>query len=100
MARHRGRSVPADDAETPRKNVRVLRDEEELAEALARAAEGARRLHERLQARAARDALTAEHTGQALGWLPFARGSSEEHMPLVVAAPAEPRQRRQSSSAA
>lgn len=100
MARHLDRPAPVDTSAMPRKNVRVLRDEEELAEATARAAEGARRLAERLQARAARDEWMAEHAGQALAWLCFVRGSSEERAALVVAAPAERRQRSQSSSAA
>lgn len=45
----------------PRPAVRVLRDEAELASASERAAEGERRLRARLEARAARDAWTAEH---------------------------------------
>lgn len=100
MARDLDRSTALDTAAIPRKNCRILHGEEELAEAAARAAEGARRLDERLQARAARDAWMAEHTGQALAWLRFVRGPSEERMPLVVAAPAERRRRSQSSPAA
>lgn len=45
------------------RTVRVLRGEAELAEASARAAVHARRLHDRLEARAARDAWMAEHHG-------------------------------------
>lgn len=49
------------------RTVRVLRSEAELAEASARAAVHARRLEERLEARAARDAWMAEHhTGDRL----------------------------------
>ncbi|MGH8980934.1 MAG: hypothetical protein ACRDWE_07935 [Acidimicrobiales bacterium] len=89
MAQHqRDGSVTDDVAAIPRRNVRVLRGEDELAAASARAAVGARRLHERLEARAARDAWMAEHHGQALAWLGFVRGSSEERAPLVVAASA------------
>lgn len=103
MARHRDRSALVDDGEIAHKNVRVLRDDAELSDALARAAEGARRLHERLAARAERDAWMAEHTGQALAWFRFVRGSREERGSLVVAAPAEPtepRLRRQRPPAA
>jgi hypothetical protein len=101
MARHLDRpTTPIDDLQMPRTNVRVLHGEEELTEALARAAEGAKRLHERLQARAARDTWMAEHTGQALGWLRFVRAKSEDRATLVVAAPADRPQRRQSSPAA
>lgn len=57
----------------PPKNVRVLRGEEELAEAAARAEEGARRLNDRLEARAARDSWTAEHAEQRVGWRQFVR---------------------------
>lgn len=58
----------------PPNNVRLLTNDEELAQALARAEEGARRLHDRLAARAARDAWMAEHDGQRVGWLRFVRG--------------------------
>lgn len=100
MAPHRARTTSDDNAENPSKNVRVLRGEEELAQALARAAEGARRLQERLHARAMRDEWTAEHTDEAVGWLRFVRRSSEQHAPLVVAAPAERHQRRERPPAA
>lgn len=101
MARHLDRpTVPVDDLQMPRTNVRVLHGEEELTEALVRAADGAKRLHERLQARAARDAWMAEHNGQALGWLRFVSGTREDRAALVLAASADRPQRRQSSPAA
>lgn len=101
MARHRDRSTtPVDDRQMPRTNVRVLHSDDELAEALARAAEGAKRLDERLQARAARDTWMAEHDGQALGWRRFVRATSEDRAALVVPAPADRPQRRQTSPAA
>jgi len=56
----------ADLPEPPRRNVRVLRGEGELAEAAARAQEGARRLQDRLDARAAKDAWTLEHGDGAI----------------------------------
>lgn len=59
----------------PSANVRVLHGDEELAEAVARAAVSAKRLHDRLAARAARDAWMAEHTEQRIGWLRFVRTS-------------------------
>lgn len=100
MARHLDRSsTPPPDLQMPRTNMRVLRGEEELTEAMTRAAEGAQRLHERLRARAARDAWMADHSGQALGWRRFVRGTSEDRAALVVPAPVD-RQRRQSSPAA
>lgn len=43
----------------PRQHMRVLRDEIELAEAAARAAEGERRLQDRLETRAAHEAKVA-----------------------------------------
>lgn len=52
-------------------NVRILKDQEELAAAVARAAEGARRLDDRLAARAARDAWMADHDEQRVSWLRF-----------------------------
>ncbi len=61
----------------PPANVRVLHGDEELAEAVARAAVCASRLDVRLAARAARDAWMAEHTAQRAGWLRFARSSTE-----------------------
>jgi|GEM_PF-5171532 len=66
----------------PPKSVRVLRGQDELAEAVARAAEGARRLHDRLAARAARDAWMAEHNEQRVAWLRFVR-SPADHPPRV-----------------
>ncbi len=64
----------------PRTNVRILKDDEELAAAVARAAEGARRLDDRLAARAARDAWMVEHTEQRVSWLRFVR---EENSPAA-----------------
>lgn len=72
----------------PRSGIRILRDDAELAEASARAAESARRLRERLDARAAREAWTAEHPEQLAAWLRFVKGASEglsERLPLVAA---------------
>ncbi len=69
----------------PSTNVRVLHGEEELAQAIARAAESAKRLHDRLAARAARDAWMAEHTEQGVGWLRFVRGPAQGD-PLLHAA--------------
>jgi hypothetical protein len=60
----------------PPANVRVLQGDEELAEAVARAAACASRLDDRLAARAARDAWMAEHTSQRAGWLRFVRRST------------------------
>lgn len=101
MARHLDRSfTPSDARGMPHTNVRVLHSDEELAQALARAADGAKRLDERLQARAARDAWMAEHNGQALGWLRFVRATSDDRAALVVPAPADRHQRRESSPAA
>jgi hypothetical protein len=59
----------------PPANVRVLHGDHELAEAVARAAVSAKRLDDRLAARAARDAWMAEHTEQRVGWLRFVRNS-------------------------
>lgn len=84
MDGHRERSSAHSRNLSPR-NVRVLHSEEELAEAIARAAESAQRLHDRLAARAARDAWMAEHGEQQVGWLRFVRGSTEGK-PLVTAA--------------
>jgi len=101
MARHGDRPpTPLDPRQTPRTNVRVLHGDEELAEALARAADGANRLEERLQARAAHDAWMAEHRGQALGWLRFVRATREDRAALVVPASADRPERRQSFPAA
>ncbi|MGC8472515.1 MAG: hypothetical protein ACP5PM_09520 [Acidimicrobiales bacterium] len=61
----------------PPTNVRVLEGDEELAVAVARAAEGARRLDDRLAARAARDAWMAEHTEQRVGWVRFVRHADD-----------------------
>ncbi len=61
----------------PPTNVRVLEGDEELAAAVARAAEGARRLDDRLAARAARDAWMAEHTEQRVGWVRFVREAGD-----------------------
>lgn len=52
-------------AGVPSRTVRVLRSDEELSEAVARAAVHARRLLDRLDARAAGDARTAEHRARA-----------------------------------
>ncbi len=84
----------ADVRRLPPANVRVLHGDEELAAATARAAVGARRLHDRLAARAARDAWMVEHTAQRGSWLPFARSSTGGERlvvgddPLQWAAPA------------
>ncbi|MGH9083202.1 MAG: hypothetical protein ACRDY3_00385 [Acidimicrobiales bacterium] len=60
MSRWR-RGHPADKIEiVPHQNVRILRDDAEMAVASERAAEGERRLQARLEARAARDTWTAE----------------------------------------
>jgi len=61
----------------PPTNVRVLKGDEELAAAVARAAEGARRLDDRLAARAARDTWMAEHTEQRVGWVRFVRHAND-----------------------
>lgn len=58
----------------PRLYVRVLRDEAELAEAAARAAEGERRLRDRLDARAARDEWMRDNVTERLSWQQFAIG--------------------------
>jgi hypothetical protein len=57
--RHKSQSGPPVPP-APRPTVRVLRDDDELAAAAERAAEGQRRLQDRLEARAARDAWMAE----------------------------------------
>ncbi len=81
-------------------NVRVLRGDEELADAVARAAEGARRLHDRLAARAARDAWMAEHDGQRVRWLRFVRGGTQGPLPVTpAAARPDPRVARSSPAA-
>jgi hypothetical protein len=80
----------------PPTNVRILYGEDELAEAIARAAESAKRLHDRLAARAARDAWMAEHTAQGVGWLRFVRGPAQGK-PLSNSAAARPGQRAASS---
>ncbi|HVC15020.1 MAG TPA: hypothetical protein VND62_09200 [Acidimicrobiales bacterium] len=72
----------------PPTNARVLTSDEELAAAVARAQEGAKRLHDRLAARAARDAWMAEHTEQRVGWLRFAGGTAG---PAPLATPGGPR---------
>ncbi|MDA8311967.1 MAG: hypothetical protein M0Z46_15440 [Actinomycetota bacterium] len=61
----------------PPTNVRVLRSDEELTEAIARAEDGASRLRDRLAARAARDAWMVEHAEQRLGWRRFVRAHEE-----------------------
>ncbi len=73
----------------PPQNVRLLTNDEELAAAIARAEEGARRLRDRLAARAARDAWMAEHDGQRVGWLRFVRGVGGTG-PMVTPAGARP----------
>ena len=80
----------------PGKHVRVLHDQDQYAAALARAAEGARRLHDRLAARAARDVWTAEHTEQRVGWLRVVRADTEG-APVVMPAAVTPDARRASS---
>lgn len=75
----------------PPTNVRVLKSDEELAAAVARAEEGAKRLRDRLAARAARDAWMAEHNEQRVGWKRFVRAGDDGAtvvMP-VVARPSE-----------
>lgn len=74
----------------PPTNVRVLNSSEELAAAIERAEDGAKRLRDRLAARAARDEWTATHTEQCVGWKRFVRGSSSEQ-PLVLPDAAPPR---------
>jgi len=73
----------------PPTNVRILYGEKELAEAIARAAESAKRLHDRLAARAAHDAWMAEHNAQGVGWLRFVRGPAPGK-PLSASAAARP----------
>lgn len=53
------------------RHVRVLRDDAELAEALARAAESDRRLRDRLETRAAHEAWMVEQRQLGAGWLRF-----------------------------
>lgn len=84
MARHRD-ALSARTQRIPPTNVRVLRGDAELADAVARAAEGARRLHDRLAARAARDAWMAEHDGQRVRWLRFVRGGTQGALPVTPA---------------
>jgi hypothetical protein len=79
-----GERVSAHPQTLPPANVRVLQSEEELAEAIARAAVSAKRLHDRLAARAAHDEWMAEHTGQRVEWLRFVRGSAGDE-PLLGA---------------
>lgn len=75
MFRHTRDPQPRSEPPAAR-TVRVLRNPEELAEASARAAEHARRLHDRLEARAARDARTEEHqAGRRLDWRCVAHGT-------------------------
>lgn len=57
-----------DEVQGDSRYVRVLRDPAELAEASARAAEGERRLRDRLQARAARDAWMRDNPGELVSW--------------------------------
>lgn len=80
------RQIPQSDVALPRTSVRVLHGEEELAEAVARAAEGARRLHDRLEARAARDAWMAEHPERRVTWLRILRGPGDPPRVQPVAA--------------
>lgn len=68
----------------PPTNVRVLTSDEELAEAVARAEDGAKRLHDRLAARAARDAWMAEHPEQRVGWRRFVHGETTGPPPLLT----------------
>jgi hypothetical protein len=75
MAGPAERSVGATESSFPPRTVRVLRDDAELEEAVARAAECASRLHDRLAARAARDAWMAEQTERRVAWLQLARGA-------------------------
>lgn len=75
----------------PPTNVRVLTSDEELAAAVARAEEGAKRLHDRLAARAARDAWMAEHNEQRVGWKRFVRRTRETATPVAGSAPGAPR---------
>lgn len=75
MALHRKRSRTVASPPVTRSSVRVLRGESELAEAAARAEEGARRLKDRLDARAAKDSRLSDDTGKRLGWREFAKGA-------------------------
>lgn len=95
MARHR-EGIDSESRSIPLTNVRVLRGEDELAAAVARAEEGARRLHDRLAARAARDTWMAEHTQQRVQWLRFVRSAPETSPIVKPAAPvsATPRELR------
>lgn len=77
-------TVGAGASSLPPRTVRVLRGEEELEAAVARAAEGARRLHDRLAARAARDAWMVEHDEQRVAWLRFVKGEADRS-PLITA---------------
>src|SRR5579862_3216290 len=77
-------TVGAGDSSFPSRTVRVLRGEQELEAAVARAAEGARRLHDRLAARAARDAWMVEHNEQRVAWLRFVKGEADR-APLITA---------------
>ncbi|MGH2927311.1 MAG: hypothetical protein ACRDL8_03825, partial [Solirubrobacteraceae bacterium] len=70
-------------------NVRVLHGDEELAAAQALAAQSARRLHDRLAVRAARDAWVAEHAEQRVGWLRFAGVPPEGAHEVIAAAQGE-----------
>lgn len=69
------------------RTVRVLRDEGELAEAVARAEESARRLHERLAARAARDEWMAEHSEERSAWRHVDDGDIDRLPPLTALHP-------------
>jgi|GEM_PF-4131165 len=59
-----GRSEVCAPRPFPVTNVRVLHGADELEAAVARAEDGARRLRERLEARAARDERTARHASR------------------------------------
>lgn len=72
----------------PPTNVRLLTSDAELAAAVARAEEGAKRLHDRLAARAARDEWMAEHSDQRVGWRRFVHGSPDA--PSLLARAARP----------
>jgi hypothetical protein len=68
------------------RTVRLLRSEAELAEASARAAVHARRLRDRLDARAAKDAWTAEYRADG-GHAPRAEGGAAPGRGTLVRGP-------------
>jgi hypothetical protein len=88
MFRHAAQDQPQHPAPARTvRTVRVLRSGQELAEASARAAVHARRLDERLAARAARDARTAEY--QAVDQPKQQDGGGDGRAPLPARDPHE-----------